>query len=94
MAFIVFTEALTLLPVSPIWALLFFIMLFLLGLDSQFAGLEVIITVLFDSKTVRKVRKEIVVGTFQLWLIDCNHTAKYTYGASVVCTCKVANCGN
>ncbi len=64
MAFIVFTEALTLLPVSPIWALLFFIMLFLLGLDSQFAGLEVIVTVLFDSKTVRKVRKEIVVGTF------------------------------
>lgn len=62
LAFIVFTEALTLFPVSPLWALLFFFMLFLLGLDSQFAGLEAIITVLYDSKKIRKVRKEIIIA--------------------------------
>ena len=63
LAFVVFTEAITLMPLSPLWAVLFFIMLFLLGLDSQFATLEgIIATVYDDSKTLQKLRKEVVVG--------------------------------
>ena len=61
LAFVVFSQALTLMPVSPLWAVLFFIMLFMLGIDSQFAGMEVLITVLLDNKKIRKLRKEILI---------------------------------
>ncbi len=62
LAFIVITEAITLMPVPQLWSMLFFIMLFLLGLDSHFGGLEVLITVLYDVKGIKKYRKEIVTG--------------------------------
>ena len=62
LAFNVVTEAITLLPISPFWAVLFFTMLITLGVDSQFTSLESLLTVLFDNKCIAKVRKEIVVG--------------------------------
>ena len=62
LAFIVFTEALLHMPGAPFWAVLFFIMLLLLGLDSQFASMEGIIT---DIKFMKKIRKEILVGMWQ-----------------------------
>ena len=49
-------------PVSPLWAVLFFVMLVLLGLGSQFGSLEVIITVLYDYEIIQKIRKELTVG--------------------------------
>lgn len=53
-------------PVSPLWAFLFFVMLVLLGLGSQFGSLEVIITVLYDYDIMQKVRKELTVGELHL----------------------------
>lgn len=39
LVFIVYPDALSKLPIAPLWSILFFFMLFTLGLDSQFAGI-------------------------------------------------------
>ncbi|XP_077347947.1 sodium-dependent neutral amino acid transporter B(0)AT1 [Lithobates pipiens] len=64
LAFIVFTEAITKMPVSPLWSVLFFIMLFCLGLSSMFGNMEGVLVPLMDLKIVPKSwPKEAVTGT-------------------------------
>ncbi|KAG7473682.1 hypothetical protein MATL_G00098440 [Megalops atlanticus] len=55
-AFVVYPEALTRLPVSPFWAIIFFLMLLTLGLDTMFATIETIVTSVSDEfpKYLRK----------------------------------------
>ena len=48
LAFIAYPEAILNLPFPPIWSILFFLMLITLGLDSQFTGLEAILTAAMD----------------------------------------------
>lgn len=48
LAFIAYPEAILLLPISPLWSVIFFLMLFVLGLGSQFAGVEAISTTILD----------------------------------------------
>ncbi|XP_036433771.1 LOW QUALITY PROTEIN: inactive sodium-dependent neutral amino acid transporter B(0)AT3 [Colossoma macropomum] len=54
LAFIVFTEAVIEMPGSQVWAVLFFVMLFSLGLSSMFGNLEGVLTPLLDLNMVPK----------------------------------------
>ncbi|XP_041939308.1 sodium-dependent neutral amino acid transporter B(0)AT2-like isoform X1 [Alosa sapidissima] len=49
LAFIAFTEAMTLFPGSPFWSALFFLMLLNLGLSTMFGTMEGILTPLYDN---------------------------------------------
>ncbi|KAF8790807.1 sodium- and chloride-dependent glycine transporter 1-like [Argiope bruennichi] len=58
LAFVVYPEAVSRLPLSPLWAFLFFIMLFAIGLDSQFGMFETAISAFVDEfPTVLQKRK-------------------------------------
>ncbi|XP_041638682.1 sodium- and chloride-dependent GABA transporter 2-like [Cheilinus undulatus] len=48
LAFIAYPRAVTMMPFPQIWAVFFFIMIILLGLDSEFVGLEAIVTAISD----------------------------------------------
>uniref|UniRef100_A0A8C1FJ75 Transporter n=1 Tax=Cyprinus carpio carpio TaxID=630221 RepID=A0A8C1FJ75_CYPCA len=64
LVFIVYPQAVTLLPWSQFWAVCFFIMIILLGLDSQFVGLESImmsVTDIFPTALRRGFRREMLL---------------------------------
>uniref|UniRef100_A0A3B4A6N3 Transporter n=1 Tax=Periophthalmus magnuspinnatus TaxID=409849 RepID=A0A3B4A6N3_9GOBI len=48
LAFIAYPRAVAMMPFPQIWAIFFFIMIILLGLDSEFVGLEALVTAISD----------------------------------------------
>ncbi|XP_061737458.1 sodium-dependent neutral amino acid transporter B(0)AT1-like [Nerophis ophidion] len=83
LAFIVFTEAITKMPVSPIWAVLFFIMLFCLGLSTMFGNVEGVVVPLQDLGVLPKTwPKELFCGvtcfiSFSFGLIFAMRSGNY-----------------
>ncbi|XP_011947500.1 PREDICTED: sodium-dependent neutral amino acid transporter B(0)AT1 isoform X4 [Cercocebus atys] len=83
LAFIVFTEAITKMPVSPLWSVLFFIMLFCLGLSSMFGNMEGVIVPLqdlrvFPSKWPKEVLTGLIcLGTFLIGFIFTLNSGQY-----------------
>lgn len=61
LAFIAYPEGISRMPGSVFWAFLFFFMLFLLGIDSQFAMVESLITAVFDQFPKTRNKKPLVV---------------------------------
>ncbi|CAF0962878.1 unnamed protein product [Didymodactylos carnosus] len=60
LAFIAYPEAMAHMPLSQLWAVLFFLMMITLGLDSQFAMFDVLISAVLDTFQYLRPHKTIV----------------------------------
>ncbi|XP_059468506.1 sodium-dependent neutral amino acid transporter B(0)AT3 [Neocloeon triangulifer] len=79
LAFIIFTEAINQFPGAQFWSVLFFLMLFTLGIDSQFGTLEGVVTSIVDMKLFPNLRKEILTGS--ICLVCCLISMGFAHGA-------------
>ncbi|XP_045204614.2 sodium- and chloride-dependent taurine transporter-like isoform X2 [Mercenaria mercenaria] len=80
LAFIAYPEAVAQMPLAPFWSAVFFLMLILLGLDSQFGGVEAVVTCVVDlyPNVFRKgYRREVLVAVICL--------ISFLIGLSMVC---------
>ncbi|KAL3880188.1 hypothetical protein ACJMK2_032451 [Sinanodonta woodiana] len=80
LAFVAYPMAVSQMPLSPLWSILFFLMIILLGLDSQFVGVEAVTTAFVDQwpGVLRKgYRKEIFIA------VAC--VCQFLIGLSMVC---------
>ena len=57
-----FADAILEMPGSQVWAILFFLMLLTLGLDSMFGNIEGVVTPLHDLGLTKRFRMEFIVG--------------------------------
>jgi len=60
LAFIAYTTAVAEMPLPQLWAAMFFFMMVLLAIDSEFGTIEAIVSPLHDFKIFERVRKEIL----------------------------------
>lgn len=80
LAFVVFTEAIISMPGSPVWSVLFFLMLLSLGMGSMFGTIEGVITPLFDLGL--KVPRSLITGLLAvvsccIGLMFCQQSGNY-----------------
>ncbi|KAK7097592.1 sodium-dependent proline transporter-like [Littorina saxatilis] len=105
LVFVVYPEGIARMPASAVWAFLFFFMLVSLGLDSQFAMFETVISAVIDEfpKVLRKRRT--IFGLFchvlgfllgvpmttkgGIWLLTLLNDYSASYSLMVVCLCEL-----
>ncbi|XP_077396251.1 sodium- and chloride-dependent GABA transporter 2-like [Festucalex cinctus] len=71
LAFIAYPQAVAMMPLPQVWSICFFVMLLLLGLDTQFVAMEVVmtsVTDMFPTVMRRKGRRE---GFLLLFCLTC-----------------------
>lgn len=84
LGFVAYPEALAQLPLPNLWAVLFFLMLLTVGLDSQFGHVEAVTTAFIDSFPVLRKRRilfsALVCGIgFLLGLVICTQGGIYIF---------------
>ncbi|XP_018602398.1 sodium- and chloride-dependent GABA transporter 2-like isoform X1 [Scleropages formosus] len=87
LAFIVYPRAVAMMPLPQLWAICFFIMIILLGLDTEFVGLEALMTaisdmypVIYQSDERRKILLLIIsVGGFLTGLVMVTEGGMYVF---------------
>ncbi|GJQ74717.1 hypothetical protein Trydic_g21568 [Trypoxylus dichotomus] len=76
LAFVAYPEAILRLPAPTFWAIIFFFMLFILGIGSQFAGIQAISTLVLDKRPEWRKRQWLVtlvicIGLFAFGIPMC-----------------------
>ncbi|XP_067649167.1 sodium-dependent proline transporter-like [Haliotis asinina] len=85
LGFVTYPEALAQLPLPQLWSFLFFLMLLMVGLDSQFLGMEVVITALVDGYPRQLGRRRLLVTggccltLFFFGIIFCTQGGPYMF---------------
>ncbi|XP_046568377.1 sodium-dependent proline transporter-like [Haliotis rubra] len=84
LGFVTYPDALAQLPVPQLWSFMFFLMLFMVGLDTQFLSTEVVITALIDQypRQLSKKRMFLTGGccltVFLIGIIFCTQVTMLT----------------
>jgi solute carrier family 6 amino acid transporter-like protein 5/7/9/14 len=81
LAFIAYPEAMSRMPLPWLWSTLFFSMLFILGISSQFGLAEVMITALYDQcPSLRKHKSYLAIGVcFALFCLGLIMTTRVSF---------------
>ncbi|XP_062404562.1 sodium-dependent noradrenaline transporter [Sardina pilchardus] len=84
LVFIIYPEAISTLPMSTLWAIIFFIMLLTLGIDSSMGGMEAVITGLSDDFKILKRNRKLFTfatafGTFLIALLCITNGGIYVF---------------
>ncbi|XP_071108719.1 sodium- and chloride-dependent glycine transporter 1-like [Haliotis cracherodii] len=85
LGFVTYPEALAQLPLPQLWSFLFFLMLLMVGLDSQLLGVEVLVTALVDQypRQLGKRRMLVTGGCslvfFLLGIVFCTQGGPYMF---------------
>lgn len=77
LAFIVYPDVVTRLPISPLWSILFFVMMITLGMGSEFALLETVMTAVQDTMPSLRQKKT--------WVVLCVSILGFCGGLAVTC---------
>ncbi|XP_067650421.1 sodium-dependent proline transporter-like [Haliotis asinina] len=102
LGFVTYPETLAQLPLPQLWSFLFFLMLLTVGLDSQFLGVEVVVTALVDQYPNQLGKRRVLVTggfcliSFLIGIIFCTQGGPYMFqlidwylfslGPMVICT--------